>query len=64
MREYVIKRLTLMIPSLLGVSLIVFMLGHLLPGDVVVMMLSETGSGASVDTAALRSRLGLDKPLH
>ena len=64
MREYIIKRLILMFPSLLGVSLIVFALAHLLPGDVVVMMLSETGSGSSIDVQVLREKLGLDKPLY
>lgn len=64
MREYIVKRLLLMVPSLIGVSLIVFTLAHLLPGDVVLMMLSEVGSGSSVAIEELRRQLGLDKPLH
>lgn len=70
MREYIIKRLLLMIPSLIGVSLVVFSLAHLMPGDVVLMMLTDAGGAGSgqgtnvqgqVDI--LRAKLGLDKPL-
>lgn len=44
-----------------GVSLLVFLLIHLVPGDPVAVMLGEYASGA--DQAALRARLGLDRPL-
>lgn len=45
----------------LGVSLLVFMLIHFIPGDPVEVMLGEYASAA--DRAALRSALGLDRPL-
>lgn len=50
------------VPTLFGVSLAVFMLVHLLPGDPVDIMLQ--GTSASVEQKnALRHSLGLDRPL-
>ena len=48
-------------PVLLGVATLVFSLIHMIPGDPAQAMLGETASPA--DVAALRSRLGLDRPL-
>jgi len=60
--SYVRTRLTLVIPVLLGVSIAVFAMLRLLPGDPAQIMLAE--SGASADkVAALRKELGLDDPL-
>jgi peptide/nickel transport system permease protein len=62
MSSYVRTRLTLAIPVLLGVSIAVFAMLRLLPGDPAQIMLAE--SGASADkVAALRKELGLDDPL-
>jgi ABC-type dipeptide/oligopeptide/nickel transport system permease component len=62
MSSYVRTRLTLVIPVLLGVSIAVFAMLRLLPGDPAQIMLAE--SGASADkVAALRHELGLDDPL-
>lgn len=47
--------------AVLGVSLIVFLLIHIVPGDPVEVMLGETAQPA--DRAALRAQLGLDQPL-
>ena len=46
---------------LLGVALLVFLLIHLIPGDPVEVMLGESAQAA--DKAALRTALGLDRPL-
>jgi len=62
MRQYVLKRLLLMVPTLLLVSIIVFSLTRLIPGDVVVLMFEEKAYGK--DLEALRAQLGLDKPLY
>jgi peptide/nickel transport system permease protein len=62
MRQYVIKRLLLIIPTLLLVSAIVFSLTRLIPGDVVVLMFEEKAYAKDLD--ALRAKLGLDKPLY
>ncbi len=59
--RYLIRRILLTIPVLIGVATLVFSLIHLVPGDPAQAML---GDGASErDIADLRSRLGLDQPL-
>lgn len=62
MRQYIIKRLLLIVPTLLLVSVIVFSLTRLIPGDVVVLMFEEKAYAKDLD--ALRAKLGLDKPLY
>jgi peptide/nickel transport system permease protein len=62
MRQYVLKRLLLIVPTLLLVSAIVFSLTRLIPGDVVVLMFEEKAYAKDLD--ALRAKLGLDKPLY
>src|SRR5688572_16696 len=72
MWAYIQRRLITMVPVLLGVSLVVFLMLHFLPGDPVMMMLTEH-RGASAPTVAgsigedqyesMRQQLGLDKPL-
>ena len=61
MLRYLVRRLLLTIPVLLGVATLVFSLIHLVPGDPAQAML---GDGASAqDIAELRASLGLDRPL-
>lgn len=61
MLRYVIRRVLLTIPVLLGVATLVFSLIHLVPGDPAQAMM---GDGASPqDIAELRKSLGLDQPL-
>ena len=59
--RYLLRRLALTIPVLLGVLTLVFALIHLIPGDPVQAMLGETA--APRDVEELRHRLGLDAPL-
>lgn len=61
MLRFLVRRLLLTIPVLLGVATLVFALIHLVPGDPAVSMLGEAATAA--DVAALRARLGLDDPL-
>ena len=64
MQAYIIRRILLMIPTLLGVAIITFILLRMVPGDIVALKL--TGDGGSVPQeviAAERTRLGLDKPM-
>ncbi len=61
MTGYVLRRVALAVPLLLGVATVVFSLIHLIPGDPVEVMLGA-GAGAG-DVADLRHRLGLDRPL-
>jgi peptide/nickel transport system permease protein len=60
-KRYLIKRLLLTIPVVIGVVSLVFWLIHLIPGDPVELMLGETAR--AVDKLSLRHQLGLDKPL-
>ena len=61
MVRYLIRRLVLTIPVILGVATLVFSLIHLVPGDPAQSMLGESASAQ--DVADLRMRLGLDRPL-
>jgi len=61
MLRYLIRRLLLTIPVLLGVATLVFALIHLVPGDPAQSMLGEGAS--SEEIAQLRHSLGLDRPL-
>lgn len=62
MTHFLLRRLLLTIPVLLGVATLVFSLIHLVPGDPVQVMLGEGASPQ--DVADLRGRLGLDRPLY
>jgi len=60
--SFLVRRLLLTIPVLLGVATLVFSLIHMIPGDPVQAMLGDSASPESV--TELRSRLGLDRPLY
>ena len=62
MRSFILKRLALLIPTLLGISVMVFLMIHLVPGDPAQVMLGERASAESL--AELRAELGLDKPFY
>ena len=66
MRTYIIRRLLLLVPTLFIVTVMVFLLTRLTPGDVIDMMVDEMGpeAGVSLDRAAIERRLGLDMPIH
>jgi peptide/nickel transport system permease protein len=64
MRDYIVKRVLLMIPAIVIVSILSFSLVHLVPGDVVMAMLAEAPNFKQEDVDALRHELGLDRPLH
>jgi peptide/nickel transport system permease protein len=61
MARYLIRRLLLTIPVILGVATLVFALIHLVPGDPALAMLGEAAPQAEV--LKLRHALGLDQPL-
>jgi len=65
MWQYVIKRLLLMIPTLIGAAILVFFLLRAIPGDVCELKLA--GSGLYVDPEQIkicRNDLGLNQPLY
>jgi len=61
MLTFIVRRLLLAVPVLLGVVFVVMLTVDLLPGDAVSLMLGEHATPHAV--AALRDHLGLDKPL-
>ena len=61
MLRYLIRRLLLTVPVLLGVATLVFALIHLVPGDPAQAMLGEGATQEEV--VKLRTSLGLDRPL-
>jgi len=62
MRQYILRRLALAVPTLVLVSVIVFSIMRLMPGDVVIRMVEGHAYAPTVD--ALRKELGLDRPAH
>lgn len=61
MTTYIVRRLLEAIPVLLGVSILVFMFIHLIPGDPAIALLGERATPENVER--IRERLGLNKPL-
>ncbi len=61
MAQYVLRRFLLMIPTLLIVSMIVFSLIRLIPGDIAEIMVENRRYASDVEE--LREKLGLNKPL-
>jgi peptide/nickel transport system permease protein len=59
--SYILRRLVSLIPVLLGISLVVFFLIRLIPGDPAATLLGSHATPQAV--AALRAQLGLDQPL-
>src|SRR5690606_10946958 len=62
MIAYVARRLLSVIPVLLGVSVLVFSVMQLIPGDPAEMVAGENAS--EEDIANIRRQLGLDRPVH
>src|SRR3990167_929614 len=64
MHRYILKRLLLMIPTLLGVAVLVFLMLRVAPGDIVELKYAGTGTFAPREAIEReRAQLGLDKPL-
>jgi peptide/nickel transport system permease protein len=65
--QYIVKRILLMIPTLFGAALVVFLLMHVVPGDIALLILGTSEQGGDVnlqDLARLRENLGLNRPLY
>ena len=63
MTTYIAKRVLLLIPTLLGVSVVTFLLIHLIPGDLVTILLGITASQNEQTRQALIQAIHLDRPL-
>jgi peptide/nickel transport system permease protein len=64
MAKYIVKRLLLMIPTLLGVAVLIFFLMRVVPGDIVELRFAgESAFAQKENLDKERARLGLDRPL-
>lgn len=61
MYRYIVKRLVLLVPVLIGVTFLVFTILSLAPGDPVLVILGDNAS--EEDVQAMREELGLNDPL-
>ena len=62
MLAYIIRRVFIMIPTLLGMSVIVFFMLHLTPGDPAELLMGERASEEALHD--IREHLGLNKPVY
>lgn len=65
-RRYIIRRVLLTFPVLIGITVVIFALMHAIPGDPVQIMFGDETSGAASnpeEVARIRRLLGLDQPL-
>ncbi len=62
MLAYIARRFLILIPTLLGVSIIVFLLLHLTPGDPAELLLGERATPDALEQ--MREHLGLNEPIH
>jgi peptide/nickel transport system permease protein len=63
MSKYVLRRLLLLVPTLIGMSLLIFMMVRLMPGDVVDALMGMDAEATPEERAKMRADLGLDKPV-
>jgi len=61
MSQYILRRLFGLVPVLFGITLAVFLLLRLIPGDPAIVLAGERATPEQI--AALRTQLGLDRPL-
>ncbi|MDP2954582.1 MAG: glutathione ABC transporter permease GsiC, partial [Chloroflexota bacterium] len=67
MKNYILRRFMLFVPTLIGASLVIFAIMRIIPGDVALMILMGEGGEQSATQDALemlRAKLGTDKPLY
>lgn len=60
MQRYILRRLLLMIPTLIGVSFVVFLIVRAVPGDVVDLIAGDFGAADPATKEALRKEFGLE----
>lgn len=62
MYSFIIRRTLLIVPIIIGVTILVFLMFHLIPGDPAEYLLRGFGTREQIDQ--LRVRMGLEDPLH
>jgi peptide/nickel transport system permease protein len=63
MAAYLVRRLSLMAVTLVGISILIFILLRLVPGNVADILMNASGTDDAQDKARITHELGLDKPL-
>ncbi len=67
MSTYILRRLVLFVPTLVGASILIFVLMRLVPGDIAEILVYQTGSESSAvqkkQIQQIRRELGLDRPI-
>ena len=63
MRNYIFKRLLSAIPTILGISIVIFLIMHLIPGDTISAMIGTQYKLTETQAQSLRAYYGLDKSL-
>lgn len=63
MFQFILRRLGLVIPTFIGITLLTFAFVHMIPGDPVTIMAGERGVSPERH-AQLMADMGLDKPLY
>ncbi|HKX06434.1 MAG TPA: ABC transporter permease [Methylomirabilota bacterium] len=67
MSTYVLRRLALFVPTLIGASILIFVLMRLVPGDIAEILVYQTGSESSAvqtkQIQQIRRELGLERPI-
>ena len=67
MQQYIMRRILLAIPTLIGVSILIFLVMRVLPGDPLQAMVDEEGGPTSYteeQKQVILTSLGLDRPLY
>jgi peptide/nickel transport system permease protein len=65
MLGYLVNRTLLMVPTLIGVAVLIFFMLRVVPGDIVEVKLRGDGGSVTQETIEMeRKRLGLDQPMH
>lgn len=64
MTAYIVRRVFLVIPTLIILSMLVFGVIRIIPGNIIDLMVTQDAVLAEMDREALEKALGLDKPIH
>jgi len=60
---YIVRRLGLMILTLIGISIVIFLLLRIVPGNIVDILFDAAGYVDPADKASIEKQLGIDQPL-
>ena len=63
MGAYIVRRLLLMIVTLIGMSILIFVMLRLVPGDIADILVDAAGIADPKEKAKIAKELGLDRPI-